>query len=252
MEIARKCRTKAEFRRVNGSARNAAQKNGWIKDYTWFVDGRKEPRKWTQEKCVSEARRYQRKVDFMQKSPGAYHAAVKMGLLPTFNWFENCAINLENGRIYSVYRYVFEQKSDKYVYIGLTMRPKIRDRRHRIGDSSVYDFSQKSGMPIPPMEIIETNLTQVEARIREDELVREYTSNGFVLLNRAKTGRMIGSVGGMHVKWGKTACRREALKYKSRGAFQKGSPSAYQAALLNLKIAVEVNGASARQLKLAG
>ena len=100
MEIARKCRTKAEFRRVNGSARNVAQRNGWMKDYTWFIDGRKDPRKWTQEKIIAEAQKFRRKVDFMHKLPGAYHAATKMELLPTFMWFEDCAIDLENGRIY--------------------------------------------------------------------------------------------------------------------------------------------------------
>ncbi|MBQ7177195.1 MAG: hypothetical protein IJS08_07245 [Victivallales bacterium] len=203
-----------------------------MKDYTWFVDGRKDPRKWTSEKIIFEARKFKRKLDFMRKLPGAYHAAAKRGLLPTFNWFEDCAINLENGRIYCIYRYVFEQEAVKYVYIGLTMRPTIRDRRHRIGDSSVFDFSQENGIPIPKMEILEGNLTQIEARTREDELLSEHKANGFVLLNRAKTGRMIGSVGGMHVKWGKAACKREALKYKSRGDFQNGAPSAYQAALL--------------------
>ena len=166
----------------------------------------------------------------MRGSPGAYHFAVRYGLLPTFTWFENCAVNLENGRIYSVYRYVFEQGDKRYVYVGLTMRPVIRDRRHREGDSSVYDFSRKTGCKIPPMEVIESDLTQLEAREREDEILRQYKMNGYILLNRAKTGRMIGSVGGMHTKWGRAACAREAQKYRSRGAFQRGSPSAYQAA----------------------
>lgn len=234
MEIARKCKTPTEFRRVNPSARNVALKHGWMKDYTWFVDGRKNqgPRKWTPEKCIAEAKKYTRKVDFMHKSPGAYHAAVNMNLLSTFTWFENCAINLEHGRIYCVYRYVFSFENKKHVYIGLTMRPVVRDRRHREGDSSVFDFSKKTGLPIPKMEILEKNLTQLEAREKEDALIAAHKSDGFIILNRAKTGKMIGSVGGMHQKWGKAACRREAQKYKSRGDFQHGSPSAYQAALM--------------------
>ena len=232
MEIARQCKTRAEFRRVNGSARNVALKHGWIKDYTWFVDGRKAPRKWTIEKCVAEAKKYTRKVDFMHKAPGAYHAAAKMDLLPTFTWFENCAIDLEHGRIYCVYRYAFYFENKRYVYIGLTMRPVIRDRRHREGESSVFDFSKKTELPIPNMEILEKNLTQLEAREKEDEVIEEHKRDGWIILNRAKTGKMIGSVGGMHQKWGKAACRREALKYKSRGDFQHGSPSAYQAALM--------------------
>lgn len=46
MEIAKKCRTQSEFRRLNGSARNVALHKGWLKDYIWFVDGRRMPRKW--------------------------------------------------------------------------------------------------------------------------------------------------------------------------------------------------------------
>jgi hypothetical protein len=73
MEIARKCKTPTEFRRANPSARNVALKHGWMKDYTWFVDGRKNqgPRKWTKDKCIAEAKKYTRKVDFMHKAPGA-------------------------------------------------------------------------------------------------------------------------------------------------------------------------------------
>ena len=234
MEIARQCKTSTEFRRVNGSARNVALKHGWMKDYTWFVDGRKNqgPRKWTIEKCVDEAKKYTRKVDFMHKAPGAYHAAAKMNLLPTFTWLENCAIDLEYGRIYCVYRYAFYFENKRYVYIGLSMRPITRDRRHREGDSSVFNFSKKTELPIPNMEILEKNLTQLEAREKEDEVIEEHKRDGWIILNRAKTGKMIGSVGGMHQKWGKAACRREAQKYKSRGDFQHGSPSAYQAALM--------------------
>lgn len=232
MEIAKKCRTQSEFRRLNGSARNVALQKGWLKDYVWFVDGRKMPRKWNDEKCIAEARKFTRKVDFMRHSSGAYKFAVAHDLLPLFTWFENCAINIEHGRIYCVYRYLFEVAGKKYVYIGLTMRPTVRDRRHREGDSSVFDFARDKSLPIPEMEILESGLTQLEARDREDAFLHKYAEEGYIILNRAKTGRMIGSVGGMHVKWGKTACLREAHKYKSRGDFEKGSPSAYQAALM--------------------
>lgn len=231
MAIARQCNTKAHFKRNNASAYNVALKNGWLQDYIWFANGHKMPRKWTRETCIAEARKYSRKTDFMHKASGAYKAATALKLLPTFTWFENCAINLEHGRIYCIYRYVFDLKDGKYAYIGLTMRPVVRDRRHREGDSSVFNFAKNRGLDIPEMEIIEKNLTQFEARIREDEVVSEHRERGYFMLNRAKTGRMIGSVGGMHKKWGKVACRREAQKYKSRGAFEKGSSSAYQAAL---------------------
>ena len=118
----------------------------------------------------------------------------------------------------------------KYVYIGLTLRPRIRDERHRKGDSSVYDFARLHGVPIPPMEIIQSKLTQLEARDKEDFFRHLYEAAGDHVLNRAKTGRMIGSVGGMHRKWTRAKCEEEAKKYKTRGEFQHKSPTVYQAA----------------------
>lgn len=181
---------------------------------------------------LAEARKYSRKVDFMRKASGAYKYAVAHDLLATFDWFENATINLETDKIYCVYRYVFEFGGKYYVYIGLTMRPTVRDRRHREGDSSVYDFAQEHGLEIPQMEIVDRNLTQIAAREKEDVIRRIYeASSDFVVLNRAKTGKGVGSIGGMHQKWGRKVCFEEAKKHKSRGEFEKGSPSAYAAAL---------------------
>lgn len=178
-----------------------------------------------------EAQKYRRKVDFQRCASGAYRYADAHGLLEKFDWFENCEINLEFGKIYSVYRYVFVIDGEKYVYIGLTLRPRIRDERHRKGDSSVYDFAVAHGIPIPPMEIIQSKLTQLEAREKEDFFRRLYEAAGDHLLNRAKTGKMIGSVGGMHRKWNRAKCSEEARKYESRSEFQHKSPTVYQAAL---------------------
>lgn len=230
--LAKECAYAAEFRRKNGSAYNAACRNGWIKDFTWFVDGHKLGLngKWTDATCTSEAQKYRRKVDFQKGASGAYRYAAAHGLLEKFDWFERCEINLEFGRIYSVYRYVFTIDGEKYVYIGLTLRPRIRDERHRKGDSSVYDFARLHGVPIPPMEVIQSKLTQLEARDKEDFFRHLYEAAGDHVLNRAKTGRMIGSVGGMHRKWTRVKCEEEAKKYKTRGEFQHKSPTVYQTA----------------------
>lgn len=231
-EIARGCKTSADFKRKNASAYAKARHKGWLPDYTWFENGYARPRKWSDEKCIAEARKYSRKVDFKRKASGAYKYAVEHDLLASFDWFENATINLETDKIYCVYRYVFEFDEKHYVYIGLTMRPTVRDHRHREGDSSVYDFAKEHGLEIPKMEIVEQNLTQIEARNKEDVIRKIYeSSSDFIVLNRAKTGAGVGSIGGMHKKWGRKACYEEAKKFTSRGEFEKGSPSAYQAAL---------------------
>lgn len=234
LEIAQTCKLSIEFRRKNASAWNKARNKGWFKDYTWFTDGRHLGLngKWTVESCTEKARQFSRKVDFQRKASGAYKYAVVHGLLEKFDWFNDCSIDLEYGKVYCVYCYTFQLGKRRYIYIGLTLRPHIRDRRHREGDSSVFDFAEKHVLPIPRMQVLKKDLTQSEARYEEDRYRRVYEAAGYQIINRAKTGVMIGSVGGMHRKWTKPKCREEAMKFSSRGEFQKKSPSAYQAALL--------------------
>lgn len=67
----------------NASAYNASCRNGWIKDFTWFVDGHKLGLngKWTDAMCTLEAQKYRRKVDFQKGVSGAYRYAATHGLL---------------------------------------------------------------------------------------------------------------------------------------------------------------------------
>ena len=50
---AKKYKTKEEFKRGNNSAYNAARRNGWFDEYTWFVS----PFRWTRELCFTEAKK---------------------------------------------------------------------------------------------------------------------------------------------------------------------------------------------------
>ena len=68
----------------------------------------------------------------------------------------------------------------------------------------------------------------------EAEVITQYANRGWVILNKAKTGKGIGSLGGYNYLWDKEACREEALKYKNRKAFHKNSAGAYTASLNNV------------------
>lgn len=280
-EIAKKCATSSDFKRKKPSAYVAARRNGWLSDYTWFVNGKKKPKKftfklceiaakkcsslkefytlhypewmaskrngwldsfdwlkrahhkeWDYESCREVALKFTTKRDFQKAASGAYSVARDKGWLDKdFTWLIDNRVNLEFGRIYSVYRYVFLLGEKKYVYIGLTMRPKDRDHRHREGDSAVYSFAKENNLEFPEMEIIERRLTQLEAREKEDFFRRLYAgSSEYVVLNKAKTGKLIGSVGGMHRKWSRKACLVEARKYRTLADFAKGNMGAYLAA----------------------
>jgi hypothetical protein len=99
---------------------------------------------------------------------------------------------------------------------------------------NVARYAKKIHVPVPPMIIIETNLTLEEGQDREDYWRKWYEQQGYTMLNRIATGKGKGSLGGIsHGKWNRRTCREEALKYKSSSEFEVNSSGAYAAALRN-------------------
>lgn len=88
---AKKYATRSEFQRNSAGAYNVARKNNWMKDYTWFADGRKafgeKKRKWNYENCLLEAQKYMSKRQFQKNCSSAYTAALKNGWLKEYTWF---------------------------------------------------------------------------------------------------------------------------------------------------------------------
>lgn len=85
---AKKYTTRNEFRKKSQFAYNVARKNGWLDDYTWFVELHKPNGYWDYDKCKEEANKYTSKVDFKKKSPSAYNVALKNNWIKDYNWFE--------------------------------------------------------------------------------------------------------------------------------------------------------------------
>ena len=85
-----KYKSKRQFQENCSSAYTAAQKNGWLKDYTWFVSGHlllaETQRKWNKETCFAEAKKYTVRAHFKKNSSGAYNAARKNGWLDDYTW----------------------------------------------------------------------------------------------------------------------------------------------------------------------
>jgi len=258
--------TRNDFRKGNYNAAQKASSMGWMADYTWFRNGYIYQKKWTYEKCLKEAKRYDSRGHFKEGNAGCYRAARENGWLDEMTWFKDLR-EFIYGRIYSVYRYVFPDAS---VYIGLTMDKVRRDRDHRSCDtgnpSSVrkhFDemtklravpaifnpcrtiediWKRTSGgnetvytgfghINFPSAEYLEDELTAEEARERESYWVNWHKEHGYSILNKARTGRYCGSLGGLGRKWTKAKCYEEANQYKTKKEFQDNSPSCYQSAL---------------------
>jgi len=230
---AKKYKTRFEFQKSCNGAYQAARKNGWLKDYTWF----KEPRKfhkpsvyWNKEKSYQEALKYKTRSEFQKGCVSAYNAAWKNKWLDDYTWFVNGRIKTLTDKNDSVYKYVF---SDGAIYIGRTLMRRQNERvnEHQADTDTVGKYAKENGLAIPPMEIIEENITPIEGLEREDFWVNYYKEKGYNVINKAKTGIGSGSLGAIDFgKWNKENVFAEAKKYKTRSEFQKGCQSAYYAA----------------------
>lgn len=233
-EAAKECNTKSELYHKYSGAYSVALKNGWLDDYTWFLsefEVRSKAKsiiyKWTKEKCYEAAKKCNTRSEYNRKYCGAYSQANKNNWLKDYVWLKG---RDRNESVYCVY--VYEDVPKKHVYVGLTNNLKRRDREHRKGVVNKgireYDYLYKyfnGNVPEPKVKI--DTITADDASYYEGWYANKYVENGWVLINKAKTG----SLGTAFIKWTKEKCNEEAKKYKTRTEFCRKSSGAYNAAL---------------------
>ena len=228
--------TKQDFYLNSKNAYAAAVKYGWLSEFTWLIISKQPNGFWTKEKCETEARKYHSKKEFLQGSPAAHAAAAKNGWIDEFTWLLDKRIDIIKGKIDSVYVYVFEETKTAYVGRTLIRRQKKRDKEHifNLDNDNVARYAKKLHIPVPPMTILESELTLEEELDREDYWRKWYEEQGYTMLNRLATGIGKGSLGAIsHGKWNKKACYKEAKKYNSAHEFEDANGSAYDAARRN-------------------
>lgn len=79
-------KSRSEFFKKNGSAYNAAKKNGWLDDYIWFEVLRR--KRWTYDSCYVEAKKYKSLIEFRKNSNGAYTRALRNKWLSDYTWLQ--------------------------------------------------------------------------------------------------------------------------------------------------------------------
>lgn len=233
---ARRYVTRQEFYLTNKRAYEAAVKYGWIDSFSWLESTKHSNNYWTKEKCEEESQKYSSKKEFLKGCPAAHAAAAKHGWLDDFDWLIDQRIDIIKGKIDSVYVYVFEETKTAYVGRTLIKRQNKRDKEHMFNQESdsVAIYAKKNKIPVPPMIILESNLTLKEGLEREDYWRQWYEQQGYSMLNKGATGIGKGSLGGIsHGKWNRSSCYNEAMKYKSSSEFEDGNASAYAAARRN-------------------
>lgn len=136
-----------------------------------------------------------------------------------------------NDRINYIYLYRFEKQNT--IYVGETYHGSNRHNEHKMR-GPVFEFASKNNLEIPNPIILEDGLNRLEeVREREDYWKNYYISLGYHALNKGKTGKFSGSLGGNRRKWTREKCLEVALMCSSTWQLRKKSPSAYSAAQKN-------------------
>ena len=194
------------------------------------------------EHCEEVAKQCRNRGDFQKKFPAAYLVSKKNGWLEDFDKYfslEKQYYNYED-RIHVVYAY--EIVACNAVYVGRTMQLKTRHNAHKKGvvhtnhklySDTVYDFCQSNNVEFPEPKVLESGLTAKESRKQEGEWVKKYEDNGWMILNKAKTGEGSGSLGATRRKWGYEECKDAASQCVSKADFRKKFPTACRVSTQN-------------------
>lgn len=162
---------------------------------------------------------------FIHKNRGLYVFSREIGWYANYPW----KTKTREGNIYLIYCY--KDEDDDAIYIGLTSNLKKRHSEHKCTETVLNHFSQKE-RSVPEPIVLENCLTATEAKIREGYYCESYASEGWTLINKAKTGEKSSSLGGNNNdKWTYETCYEESKKYKTKTKFQIGNVSAYRKAL---------------------
>ena len=175
---------------------------------------------WTKEKCLEESIKYKTKTDWIKNSNKSYKAAHKN------NWIDYCSlhmIKLGTNQYRVIYSFEF---NNNHVYVGLTYSPENRKKHHLSNkNSSVYKHILETNI-IPEFKVLTEFIKKEDASVQEDEILNNYIKDGWIILNKIKTG----GLGGDSFIWNENKCINEAKKYKTRAEFKRECVGAYQSA----------------------
>ena len=225
-----KYKTRSEFAISSRSAYNVARKNGWITEYNWL----EEPLKrnyWNKQTCYDESKKYVSRTAFLKGTPQAYQVARKNGWLNDYHWLVLKRRPKEDWT------------QDKCKEEALKYDTKTKFQK---GSPSAYDEAIKNGW-INSYNWFKQN-KKPSGYWKEDTCKEEalkYKTKGEFAKKCHGAYKVACSKGWLNEYhwleqkkkpnnfWNKNTCRREAMKYKSKGDFANGNSPAYNLARIN-------------------
>lgn len=201
MNVASRYSSRDEFSKNNKGAYLFALRRGWLdevcKEMTPVFNT------WTREKCFELIKKYKSKSEFSKKNGSAAQYAKRNGFYEELVSGFDLLGNLFNRMIYA---YEF---SDNRVYIGLTYKESKRKNEH-LERGPVSKHSKKVKLK-PEYKALTNYIDVKQAQVKEENFIKEYEKNGWILLNRSKAG----ALGGNKRIWTKEECKKIVKKFSS-------------------------------------
>lgn len=168
---ARKYKTRGDFALQSNSAYVVAHRKGWITKVCAHMvpANRKVPVKWTRAAIQAEADKHSTRLDFSQKSPLAYSAAQKLGIID-----EVCA-NIP------AQHFVFNRDKRAFVYYVRIETETLRYPLYKIGvtNGSVAHRFRSEKAVITEIMVWEHKIGRA-ALAQERELLMEYADHNYI------------------------------------------------------------------------
>lgn len=242
LKEAKRYNTAYELQRYCYGCYYGLKRNGWLYEAYPLKDGVNPPNYWNdKDRVMLAAKECHSKMEFKRKFGGAFNAAFRYG------WMGEIEKSFEKPKVYADYEskihsvYAYEIKEFNTCYIGRTTDVHKRDlshrrsRKHTDGSETfdaLYLFCEEKGIEIPVPIIKEDGLDAIQSLEREDFWLSEYIKNGWTPLNKAKTGRNSGSLGGV-IKWDYESCKEACKNFKYKTDLKNYSYGCYYNCLKN-------------------
>ena len=224
---AKKYNSVHEFEEANASAYAAARRNGWIKDYTWFIKYW-EP-KWDRETCYQEAIKYKTRGEFQKGSVGAYNRALKEGWIDEYTWLKSR--QTKPAGYWNNYEHCYEEAK------------KYKNRREfQRGCVSGYFYAHRNGwLEDYTWFKVKTknnfwNIYSCYEEARKYDSKKEFMLNANGAYQKAKRKGWLDDYTWLKPLtgfWTYEACKAEAAKYEKRSHFKAGCIGAYTKSRIN-------------------
>ena len=224
---AKKYKSISEFEKANGSAYDAARRNGWVKDYTWF-DVLWEP-KWDREACFEEAKKYKTRAEFHKGSAGAYIKAWRKGWIKDYDWMPSR--QTKPAGYWDNYDHCYEE-AKKYKSRRSFQRGCIGGYTKALRNGWLNDYNWFSGNKRNGFWNKETCYEEA----RKYDNITAFAKNAVRAYQLSRLNGWFSEYTWfkkLTKSWDYETCRAEAVKYNNRMQFRAGASGAYTKSRIN-------------------